>query len=254
MKRFSPTRITPLSTFCLLSLLSLRIAYAGTEYNASSFNLIGPDGRVTAQLTSSVEGTPAIFFYDENHNVRLNMGIYPGGAPGVILMDKEGNASAILRLTDDGKTPVLVLKENGVDKKIIGLGQYAEKENTSSVITTPIKTKEERKNEYFIFGVAFCFALIGSYFGGRIASVERRKESQKREAPIAPPPFISVPESMKVQTPPPAPKPLPQVPAPALNLSLFTKKVTLAKPTKIHHTEETEQTSDEIASAHNEKK
>lgn len=163
--------------FLTSTLLLPSLLYAGNEYNATSFNLVGPDGRVTAQLTSSVEGTPAIFFYDENHTVRLNLGIYPGGAPGVILMDKDGNASAILRLDDDGKTPVLVFKEGGADKKIIGIGKYEDRkeekkvETQAAVIQTePIRTKAEQTREYEILGIAFGLGLIGAYAGGRFAT------------------------------------------------------------------------------------
>lgn len=162
--------------------LSPSLLFAGNEYSATSFNLIGPSGRVTAQITSSAEGTPAIFFYDENSKVRLNLGIYPGGAPGVILMDKDGNAAAILRLTDDGHTPVLVMKEGGVDKKIIGLGQYDEKktETTPSVSsaatieTMPIRTADEKKREYFLYAIAFGLGLVGAYVGGRIGTSSKR--------------------------------------------------------------------------------
>lgn len=180
MKRkypFSPLLFINVALPLLASLFIPQVLFAGTEYSATSFNLIGPDGRVTAQLTSSVEGTPAIFFYDENHNVRLNLGIYPGGSPGVILMDKEGNASAILRLTDDGHTPVLVMKEGGVDKKIIGLGIYDTKEvakpsevKPAEIITTPIKSKADKNREYMMYGAAFAFGLVGAYLGGRVAT------------------------------------------------------------------------------------
>ncbi len=164
------------------TIFSPTLLLAGNEYSATSFNLIGPNGRVTAQITSSVEGTPAIFFYDENNKVRLNLGIYPGGAPGVILMDKDGNAAAILRLTDDGHTPVLVMKEGGVDKKIIGLGQYDEKKieinsdgNTAAKIeTVSVRTTTEKRHEYLLYVLAFGLGLIGAYIGGRIATRPKR--------------------------------------------------------------------------------
>jgi hypothetical protein len=51
--------------------------------------------------------------------VRISIGLYGDGVPGVVLNDEKGNASAIMRLVNNGGEPVVVLKENGQDKYII---------------------------------------------------------------------------------------------------------------------------------------
>lgn len=90
------------------------IAITGTD-----FVLSGPQGRVSARLTMSGEGSPALFFYDAQNTVRLSVGLYSDGTPSVVLDDAAGRASAILRLVGRAGNPVLVLKENGQDKLVI---------------------------------------------------------------------------------------------------------------------------------------
>jgi hypothetical protein len=164
--------ILGVSIFTLATLPS----FAALEYNASAYNLVDADGKVTAQLTSSEEGTPAIFFYDQNHVVRLNVGIFPNGEPAIVLMNKEGKTAATFKLSSDD-TPALVLKENGQDKKIISLTSdesVSSKNITTNpspaeIVTTKLKTEGERKREYLSYILAFFFGLVGAYGGGRIA-------------------------------------------------------------------------------------
>lgn len=99
-------------------ILPLALAHAETVTGAN-FILTSPNGNTTAQLTTSGEGTPALFFYDAKHTVRISIGLYPDGAPGVVLNDDTGKAAAIMRLVESGGNPVLVLKENGQDRLII---------------------------------------------------------------------------------------------------------------------------------------
>jgi hypothetical protein len=40
-------------------------SYAADIVTARDFQLIGPNGKMSAQLTTSGEGTPALFFYDK---------------------------------------------------------------------------------------------------------------------------------------------------------------------------------------------
>lgn len=101
-----------------LVLLFPAIACAETV-SSENFILRDANGNMTAQLTTSGEGTPAFFMYDTAGVVRVSIGLYGDGAPGVVLNDNKGLAGAILRLVDSGGDPVLVLKENGEDKKII---------------------------------------------------------------------------------------------------------------------------------------
>ena len=184
----------------ILTLLTLSLAiiptflFAGEEYNAASYNLVGPDGKITAQFTSSIEGTPALFFYDDRHILRLNMGIYPGGAPGVVLMDKEGNPAVSLFLKDDGKTPLLEFKQEGKETKTIGIdtltqnatttakqGQYILDYGSTSpakIITTKL-AGTGRKQMFISYGLSFLFGLVGAYIGGRLAI---RRDSKVAEA------------------------------------------------------------------------
>ncbi len=98
-----------------------RAAEVSPVVTSSDFRLQGPDGKVTAELTTSLEGTPSLFMYDKKGRVRLNVALYPDGAPGIILNDESGRASALLRMATSQGQPVLIFKENGEDKIVIGL-------------------------------------------------------------------------------------------------------------------------------------
>lgn len=97
------------------------IVWSLTARTVESDNFILTDeyGRTTAQLTKSGEWTPALFFYDTNGVVRISIGLYEDGVPGVVLNDDKWNAGAIMRLVNNSGDPVVVLKENGQDKYII---------------------------------------------------------------------------------------------------------------------------------------
>lgn len=86
---------------------------------SENFVLRDASGRTTAQLTTSGDGTPAFFIYDNNGVVRVSIGLYPDGAPGVVLNDSKGLAGAIMRLVENNGEPVVVLKENGQDRYVI---------------------------------------------------------------------------------------------------------------------------------------
>ncbi len=151
-------------------------AHAAIEYSGTSFNLVGPDGKVTAQLSSSAEGTPSLFFFDENNVVRLNLGIYPGGNPGIVLMDKNGKSAAVVTLMDDGVTPSISLRKDGEERKVLGIemndsaeSKLGERTAPAEVITTKLETDAERRKEYLLYALAFFFGVIGAYVGGRLA-------------------------------------------------------------------------------------
>lgn len=86
---------------------------------SDNFILRDAAGNTTAQLTTSGDGTPAFFIYDTHGVVRVSIGLYPDGAPGVVLNDSKGLAGAIMRLVDNNGEPVVVLKENGQDRYVI---------------------------------------------------------------------------------------------------------------------------------------
>ena len=68
---------------------------AAQTVTGTDFKLKDQNGNVTAELTTSGEGTPALFFYDKLHVPRISIGLYQDGIPGVVLNDEQGNAAAI---------------------------------------------------------------------------------------------------------------------------------------------------------------
>lgn len=84
-----------------------------------NFVLTGPDGKMTAQLVTGGEGTPALFFYDTHWIPRITIWLYGDQVPGIVLNDEKGLATALLRMVNNQWDPVLVLKENGQDRLII---------------------------------------------------------------------------------------------------------------------------------------
>jgi hypothetical protein len=122
-------------------LLAIVVAVAGFLPGLSSaqtvtgtnFELRGANGALTAQLTTSKEGTPGLFFFDSSGVPRISIGLYPDGAPGVVLNDAQGNAGALMRLVDTNGNPVVVLKENGRDKVIIDKNGVPQ--NSSTLMT-----------------------------------------------------------------------------------------------------------------------
>jgi hypothetical protein len=151
-------------------------ASAAIEYSATSFNLVDEKGRVTAQLSSSAEGTPSLFFFDENNVVRLNLGIYPGGNPGIVLMDKNGKSAAVITLSEDGITPSVSLRKDGEEKNVLGIdandSAASNQENSvapTEMTTSKMKAETEKRKEYLLYLSAFLFGVIGAYIGGRLA-------------------------------------------------------------------------------------
>lgn len=111
--------------------LVLPLALArGQTVTGTNFTLTSLNGNITAQLTTSGEGTPALFFYDTKHTARISIGLYPDGAPGIVLNDNTGKAAAILRLVENNGNPVLVLKENGQDQLVINKNGIPTKSST----------------------------------------------------------------------------------------------------------------------------
>lgn len=132
---------------CIISILITPLVSARTV-ESDNFILTDGYGRTTAQLTKSGEWTPALFFYDTRWTPRISIGLYGDGVPGVVLNDETGNASAIMRLVNNGGEPVIVLKENGQDKYIIDKNGIP---NTSSGSSSNI----------FIIMVALLGGIIG---------------------------------------------------------------------------------------------
>jgi hypothetical protein len=171
-----------LSTFLLASTV---FAQAVTS---DDFVLKNTQGEVTARLTTSGEGTPALFFYDANKKVRISIGLYSDGVPGVVLNDENEKAGAIMRLVTNQGNPVVVLKENGQDKIIIDKNGLPKSSTTSQIVPLALAT---------LFG----------FLGGLLSmAFSRKKENvatQFVQTPVVTQPVIQpVMQAPNVQQPP----------------------------------------------------
>lgn len=104
-----------------LLVMAIAVPFWASAETVSSENFVLTDnfGNMRGQMTYSSEGTPSVFLYDTHNVPRVWIGLYPDGAPGVVLNDDKGLAGALMRLVSSGGDPVLVLKEAGQDKVII---------------------------------------------------------------------------------------------------------------------------------------
>jgi hypothetical protein len=92
--------------------------------SANRIQLVDGSGKVRAELAMSLDGGPALFFYDSAGRNRMVLGLYSpaeGEAPSVVLNDPEQRAAGIFRLFGPRDTPVVVLKNQGRDRSIYGL-------------------------------------------------------------------------------------------------------------------------------------
>ncbi|HMD74460.1 MAG TPA: hypothetical protein VKG05_11415 [Steroidobacteraceae bacterium] len=99
-------------------------ARAQTLISANRIQLVDSSGKLRAELAMSVDGGPALFFFDHAGRNRLVLGLYSpaeGEAPSVVLNDPEQRAAGIFRLFGPRDTPVIVLKSEGRDRSIYGL-------------------------------------------------------------------------------------------------------------------------------------
>jgi hypothetical protein len=104
-------------------------AFAATTHpqnivSASRIQLTDAGGKVRAELATSGDGGPALFFYDSAGRNRMVLGLYSpaeGEAPSVVLNDADQHAAGIFRLFGARDTPVVVLKSQGRDRSVYGL-------------------------------------------------------------------------------------------------------------------------------------
>jgi hypothetical protein len=92
--------------------------------SAGRIQLTDAAGKVRAELATSGDGGPALFFYDSAGRNRMVLGLYSpaeGEAPSVVLNDAEQHAAGIFRLFGAHDTPVVVLKSKGRDRSVYGL-------------------------------------------------------------------------------------------------------------------------------------
>jgi hypothetical protein len=91
---------------------------------AHRIQLMDSAGKLRAELAMSVDGGPALFFFDSAGRNRMVLGLYSqaeGEAPSVVLNDTQQHAAGIFRLYGDRDVPVVVLKNQGRDRSIYGL-------------------------------------------------------------------------------------------------------------------------------------
>jgi hypothetical protein len=112
-----PSRIMP-------STASAATTHAQDVISANRIRLMDAGGKVRAELATSGDGGPALFFYDSAGRNRMVLGLYSpaeGEAPSVVLNDAEQRAAGIFRLFGARDTPVVVLKSQGRDRSVYGL-------------------------------------------------------------------------------------------------------------------------------------
>ena len=108
----------------LVSPASAAAARSREVVAANRIQLVDASGKVRAELAMSLDGGPALFFYDSAGRNRMVMGLYSpaeGEAPSVVLNDPSQRAAGIFRLYGPHDTPVVVLKSQGRDRSIYGL-------------------------------------------------------------------------------------------------------------------------------------
>jgi hypothetical protein len=108
-----------------LPLISPASAAATQEMiSAGRIRMVDPTGRTRAELAMSPDGGPGLFFYDSKGRNRLVLGLYSPAEseyPFVVLNDTHNEAAGIFRLFGGQETPVVVLKNKGADRSILGL-------------------------------------------------------------------------------------------------------------------------------------
>lgn len=92
--------------------------------SAGRIRMVDANGRTRAELAMSPDGGPGLFFYDSKGRNRLVLGLYSPAEseyPFVVLNDTHNEAAGIFRLFGGQETPVVVLKNKGADRSILGL-------------------------------------------------------------------------------------------------------------------------------------
>lgn len=94
---------------------------AGRVVRASRIDLVDGSGRVRAQLGFSREGPPGLWLFDEKGTARLAMGLYADGTANFGLQDAKGRMIELMRSYAADEAPLLIFKNGGADKMILGL-------------------------------------------------------------------------------------------------------------------------------------
>ncbi len=89
----------------------------------SGLNLVDSQGRLRVQVGFAKEGPPGMWFLDEKGKARIAMGLYPDGTSHFGLQDKQGQMIQLMRSIGAEESPLLIFKNRGQDKMIMGLNQ-----------------------------------------------------------------------------------------------------------------------------------
>jgi hypothetical protein len=87
-----------------------------------ALEVVGADGRRQIVMGTSGEGSPGIWIFDKNGKVRLSIGLYGDNNASIVLNDESERAVQIFRTVGAGSAPVLVMKSDGRDRIVMGLG------------------------------------------------------------------------------------------------------------------------------------
>jgi len=99
---------------------------AASALSVPSFELVDAQGRRRVLMATSSEGNPGIWFFDGKGKTRLSLGLYDDDNAFVVLNDDQEQAVQILRTLGPRSSPYLVMKSQGRDRIVMGLGASAQ--------------------------------------------------------------------------------------------------------------------------------
>ena len=114
--------------------------------SAQRIDLTDPQGRLRIQIGFSKEGPPGIWLMDEKGVARLAFGLYNDGTGHMGIQDKNGQMVQLLRTFGSQEAPLLIFKNQGQDRMILGL-------NSGTIDPFFISyAKDRKKKVYSEFG------------------------------------------------------------------------------------------------------
>ncbi len=102
-----------LGTRSMLGEIQTPVVPGAREVKATSFQLVDEHGAVHAALDTMEGGSPALLFYDADHQARVVFEMTGNGDPRLFLMDKEGRTRTVLGLgLDAAGSPFIRLRDS----------------------------------------------------------------------------------------------------------------------------------------------
>jgi hypothetical protein len=89
--------------------------------NATRYDLVDSSGNLRGQFGFAKEGPPGFWLMDEKGMARIMMGLYPDGTAHFGLQDRNGMMIQLMRSIGPSESPLLIFKNKGQDKMILGL-------------------------------------------------------------------------------------------------------------------------------------